>query len=154
MVGVRGSGRVDRSNLYQGEAARYFTPRGVRFFMYDKRGVGASEGSYPGSYSSSMATYAVDVLAAVDRLAANPKVDASRIGLWGMSQAGWIIPLAASMGQDAIAFTITVSGPTVSIAEENAYSDLTGLTQGRPSGATDEERRDRANRTSAPISGA
>lgn len=139
IVGVHGSGRVDRSDLYQGEAARYFTPRGVAFFMFDKRGVGKSGGTYPGSYSSSMVTYAVDVLAAVEHLAARADIDASRIGLWGISQAGWIIPIAASMAQERIAFTIIVSGPTVSIAEENLYSDLTGDSYGRSSGLSREE---------------
>ena len=139
MIGVHGSGHVDRSDLYQNEVARYFVQRGVAFFMYDKRGVGKSTGTYPGSYSSSMVIYATDVLAAVDRLATRSDIDASNIGLWGASQAGWIIPIAASMDQDRIAFTIIVSGPTVSILEENLYSDLTGLTQGRPSGASAEE---------------
>ena len=138
MVGVHGSGRIDRSDLYQGEAARYFAPRGVAFFMYDKRGVGASSGVYPGSYSSSMVLYAFDALAAVDHLVTRDDIDAERVGLWGMSQAGWIIPLAASLDQEKIAFMITISGPTVSIAEENAYSDLTGQTEGRPTGATAE----------------
>lgn len=139
MVGVHGSGRVDRSDLYQNEAARFFAPRGVAFFLFDKRGVGASTGTYPGSYSSSMIIYANDVLAAVDQLLTRSDIDASRIGLWGVSQAGWIIPIAASMDQERIAFTITVSGPTVSILEENLYSDLTGLTNGRPSGASAKE---------------
>ena len=132
MVGAHGSGHVDRRDLYQNEVARYFAPRGLGFFMFDKRGVGASKGKYRGSYSSSMVTYAVDVLAAVEHVATHPKVDADRIGLWGMSQAGWVIPIAASMEKEKIAFTIIVSGPTVSILEENLYSDLTGQTQGRP----------------------
>ena len=139
MVGVHGSGRIDRSDLYQGEAARYFAPRGVAFLIFDKRGVGASMGTYPGSYSSSMVIYAMDALAAVDRLVQDPRIDDGKVGLWGVSQAGWIIPLAASLDQDAISFTITVSGPTVSIQEENAYSDLTGQTQRSPTNATAEE---------------
>lgn len=138
MVGVHGSGPVDRSDLYQGEAARYFAPRGVAFFMYDKRGIGESSGTYPGSYSSSMVIYAMDALAAVDRVDEHDDIDGTRIGLWGVSQAGWIIPLAASLDQDKIAFTIIISGPTVSIREENLYSDLTGLTRGRPTGASAE----------------
>jgi len=138
MIGVHGSGYVDRSDLYQGEAARYFASRGVAFFMYDKRGVGESSGTYPGSYSSSMVIYATDALAAADLMASRDDIDDSQIGLWGVSQAGWIIPLAASMDQERIAFTVIVSGPTVSILEENAYSDLTGQTQGRPTGASHE----------------
>ena len=139
LVGVHGSGRIDRSDLYQGEAAEFFVPRGMAFFVFDKRGVGASSGTYPGSFSSSMVIYAMDVLAAVDRLAEHPRIDPERVGLWGVSQAGWIIPLAASLDQDAISFTITVSGPTVSIQEENAYSDLTGQTRQSPTSATARE---------------
>ena len=139
MIGVHGSGRIDRSDLYQNEAAKFFAPRGVAFFIYDKRGVGKSSGKYPGSYSSSMVIYATDALAAADQLAARSDIDASQIGLWGVSQAGWIIPIAASMDQSRISYTIIVSGPTVSILEENLYSDLTGLTQGRPTGASEEE---------------
>ena len=45
-IGVHGSGHVDRSDLYQNEAARFFAPRGVAFFMYDKRGIGESDGEY------------------------------------------------------------------------------------------------------------
>lgn len=139
LVGAHGSGHVDRSDLYQRETAEFMAPRGVGFFMFDKRGVGASQGTYPGSYSSSMVVYAVDVLAAVDHVSSFVEVDASKIGLWGMSQAGWVIPIAAAMGKDKVAFTIIVSGPTVSIAEENAYSDLTGQTGGSPSRLDDQE---------------
>lgn len=134
MVGVHGSGRVDRSDLYQNEAADYFAQRGVGFFIYDKRGVGASGGEYPGSYSSSMVTYAIDALAAAEKVAGLDRVDGDQIGLWGVSQAGWIIPLAASLDQERISYTIIISGPTVSIAEENAYSELTGQTQRSPTG--------------------
>lgn len=142
LVGAHGSGRIDRSDLYQNEVADYLVPRGVAFFMFDKRGSGESGGTYPGSYSSSMVTYAVDVIAAVDAVAARDDIDASKVGLWGMSQAGWVIPIAASMEKDRIAFTIIVSGPTVSILEENLYSDLTGSTQGRPTGKSRAEIRE------------
>ena len=86
-----------------------------------------------------MVTYAWDALAAADAAAGHPRVDAARLGLWGVSQAGWIIPLAASLDQERIRFTVILSGPTVSIMEENAYSDLTGLTSGTPSGLTSQE---------------
>ncbi len=139
IVGAHGSGRIDRTDTYLNEAADYFVPRGIAFFIFDKRGVGASGGSYPGSYSSSMVTYAIDVLAAVDAVAARNDIDANSVGLWGVSQAGWIIPVAAATEKEKIAFTIIVSGPTVSIAEENLYSDLTGQTANRPSRLTDTE---------------
>ncbi len=134
LVGGHGSGHVDRSDTYQREIVERFTPQGIAFFMFDKRGVGASGGEYAGSYSSSMVIYAVDLLAALDAVVQQPDVDARRAGFWGMSQAGWTIPIAASMAQDRVAFSIIVSGPTVSIWEEVVYSELTGETARRPSG--------------------
>ena len=139
IVGAHGSGRIDRSDLYLTEAAEYFAPRGVAFLAFDKRGSGESTGRYRGSYGSAMVTYAFDVLAAADYAASRADIDSDEIGLWGVSQAGWVIPIAASLDQDLISFTIIVSGPTVSIVEENAYDDLTGNAQGRPTGASPEE---------------
>jgi len=49
----------------------------------------------------------------------------SDIGLWGVSQVGWILPIAANL-IDEISYTILISGPTVTVGEENYYSDLTG----------------------------
>jgi dienelactone hydrolase len=49
-------------------------------------------------------------------------IDAARIGLFGPSQAGWIIPLAAREVRPA--FMILIVGPTVSVGEEIFYSRL------------------------------
>lgn len=134
IVAGHGSGIVTRSDLYGSEIARHFAPRGVAVLQFDKRGTGESEGVYPGSWSSSMVIYAVDILAGVEHLRARADIDASQVGLYGMSQAGWVLPITAAMSRGGVAFMIVVSGPTVSIAEENLYSDLTGATAGRPSG--------------------
>ena len=143
IVTGHGSGHVTRSDLYGSEIASHFAPRGVAVFQFDKRGVGESGGEYPDSYSSSMVIYAVDVLAAVETLRARPDIDADQVGLFGMSQAGWVLPIAAAMSRGSVAFMIVVSGPTVSIAEENYYSDLTGQTAGRPTGMPRDEIRRR-----------
>jgi hypothetical protein len=60
------------------------------------------------------------------------------VGLLGFSQAGWIIPLAASQSTD-VAFTAILSGPTVSVGEEIYYSRLTGDDEGSPSDLSDKE---------------
>jgi pimeloyl-ACP methyl ester carboxylesterase len=60
--------------------------------------------------------------AGVKFLAAHPDVDRTRIGLAGGSQAGWIIPLAASTAQPTPAFMIMLSGPTVPVGEEIYFS--------------------------------
>lgn len=52
------------------------------------------------------------------------QIDPNRIGLLGISQAGWINPLAASLS-DEIAFYINISGPAVSVGEEGRFSSFT-----------------------------
>jgi hypothetical protein len=60
--------------------------------------------------------------AGVRFLRTHDAIDPSRIGLVGGSQAGWIIPVAASRVKPA--FMILLVGPTVSVGEEIFYSDI------------------------------
>ena len=46
------------------------------------------------------------------------------IGLIGFSQAGWVIPLAASQS-NAISHMVILSGPVASTSHENLFSDYT-----------------------------
>jgi dienelactone hydrolase len=90
-----------------------------------------------------MIVYAMDALAAIDALRRRTDIDTARVGLWGISQAGWIIPIAAAVSPATVKFTIIVSGPTVSIGEENFYSELTGDDRGAPTNTPREEIRRR-----------
>lgn len=145
IVSAHGSGQVHRGGTYQQEIARHYPSRGVAVFLFDKRGVRESGGRFPGGNSGSLMSNAADLLNAVAYVRSRPDIDTAQVGLWGVSQAGWVIPMAASAAssQGTVAFTIIVSGPTVSIAEEIAYSDLTGQTANRPSGLSREEIRRR-----------
>jgi pimeloyl-ACP methyl ester carboxylesterase len=58
-----------------------------------------------------------DALAAIKYLRSRKDIDASRIGVWGLSQGGWLGPLTASRSVD-VAFVIAVSGPGVSPGEQ------------------------------------
>ncbi len=53
-------------------------------------------------------------------LAEHPRIDPGRIGLWGISQAGWVMPLALELGDD-VAFMIVVSGGAEDGIEQGAY---------------------------------
>jgi hypothetical protein len=109
---------------------------------YDKRGVGSSTGEYasigPANSVRMFDLLAADALAGVAALRARRDVDASRIGLVGFSQGGWIAPLAASRSPH-VAFVVTISGPAVSVGEEIAYSRLAGEDPGSERGLSDEE---------------
>jgi pimeloyl-ACP methyl ester carboxylesterase len=58
-----------------------------------------------------------DELGAIKYLKSRKEIDAKRIGVWGLSQGGWLGPLAASRSAD-VAFVIAVSGPGVSPGEQ------------------------------------
>ena len=119
-----GSGEITKD--MQGRAASQFVSRGYVVLRYDKRGVGQSTGTYSGvgvrNGDRMFADLSSDMVAGVEFLRRQPDVDGRRIGLFGASQAGWIIPLAAK--QTRVAFMILISGPAVSIGEENYYSDF------------------------------
>jgi dienelactone hydrolase len=133
---VHGSGRTDRAYLPDLQAL--LLHHGIAVLAYDKRGVGQSGGSFPGDFSDT----AIDVLArdaeaAVRFLASRPEIDSDRIGLAGHSQAGWVIPLAASR-DPAIRFTVIFAGPAVTADENDNYQNLTGQGETAPTLSEDE----------------
>ena len=67
-----------------------------------------------------------------------PESTRSRIGLFGASQSGWIVALAASQSKD-VAFIISQSGPGVSPEEQELYRSEAWL---RADGFSEEEIRD------------
>jgi dipeptidyl aminopeptidase/acylaminoacyl peptidase len=138
---VHGSGRVTGSELLD-RAGRRLTAMGFVVLAYDKRGVGGSTGEYmsigPANSDRMFDLLAADALAGIAALKARPDVDPARVGLVGFSQAGWIMPLAASRSRD-VAFVVIISGPAVSVGEEIAYSNLAGEDPGSEQGIADAE---------------
>ena len=128
VVLVHGSGPLTREHL-TGDV-RSLVQHGFAVLAYDKRGAGASSGEYlrQSGYSADtlLRRLATDAAAAFDQLAADPDVDSSRLGFFGASQAGWIIPLASELTRRPPRFNIILSGPAVSTGVEQYYSDLTG----------------------------
>ena len=120
-----GSGRLTRDHLRF--LANGWRSRGFAVLRFDKRGVGQSTGNYSGMNAANsqelVETLAGDIAAAVRLLRARPEIDRTRVGLAGMSQAGWILPVAArSLGD--VPFMVILSGPVCTIGEEMFYSDL------------------------------
>lgn len=111
IVLVHASGPQNRESILP--FARVLVRRGVAVLGYDKRGVGGSSGDWT---IASFDDLAGDAVAAVDYLKTRTDIDASRIGLLGVSQAGWILPLAAVRSKD-LAFVVSVSGAGVPAAE-------------------------------------
>lgn len=94
--------------------ARWFAGQGFAALAYDKRGVGESDGDFRAVPFMELCD---DGLAGIDYLKSRSEIDAKRIGVWGLSQGGWLGPLAASRSRE-VAFVIAVSGPGVSPGEQ------------------------------------
>ena len=99
MVLVSGAGPNKRDKL--AVEAEAFTRAGIATLAYDKRTVG---------YSLTERNYsqlADDATAAAAVLRAQPGVDPDRVGYWGLSEGGWVTPLATSRDPRA-AFLVTI----------------------------------------------
>ena len=119
---VHGSGPQDRESILP--FARFLVRRGIAILGYDKRGVGKSGGDWN---RASMEDLAGDAVAAFRYLSARGDIDGTQIGLLGVSQAGWIMPLAAVQAPK-IAFLISISGagvPTEETAFDHTRNELT-----------------------------
>ena len=97
--------------------ADFFALNGVAALIYDKRGSGNSTGDWRKSAFDDLAG---DALAGLELLKNRPDINHHQIGLWGASQGGWIVGLAASRSTD-IAFIISVSGPGITPEAQDAF---------------------------------
>jgi uncharacterized protein len=85
----------------------------VGTFRFDRRGEGASAGSSDAPFTQ----LARDVGNATAAVGSNPRVDAGRMALWGLSQGAWIAVLSAFHGPP-IAGLVVVSGTPVTPARQ------------------------------------
>jgi dienelactone hydrolase len=123
LVYVHGSGKQTR-NL---ALAERLANEGIATLVYDKRGVGKSGGDYEGEQNVSeknIALLADDAVAALTKLSNHPSLKGVRVGFAGISQAGWIAPLAAEKTSLA-KFLVMWSGPVSKVSEEDIYSKFT-----------------------------
>ena len=135
------SGAADTSTrLRDGVSARLHTDharkmalRGFAVLRYDPPGVGRSEGE---AGVESLDMRAEEALAALHYLQSRSDMQPDRVGLWGVSQGGWVIAMAAAAFPQDVAFIISVSGSGVSVAEQQVYSIEA---QSRAAGMPEEE---------------
>ena len=115
VVVVHGSGKSDRSNSWARAIAEAFIANGVAVLLTDKRGAGKSGGDWR---TAGFHELADDALAGLELLKDRPEIDASRIGLVGLSQGGRIVPIAASKSA-GIAFVISLVSDAVTFPEQS-----------------------------------
>ena len=112
---------------------------GLAVLTYDKRGNGASTGTYPGEFptTAALTTYADDAAAALAFLARWPGVDPRRVGFHGGSQGGWTVPLAMQRHPQA-AFALLVSAPATTVDQTDLWASYSGGGSTMPSETIDQ----------------
>ena len=111
IVMIHGSGAVTRDALRP--FADHFARNGVAVLITDKRGTGQSTGRWARATFDDLAD---DALAGVRYLRGRPEIQASAIGVHGMSLGGWVAPLAAVKSRD-VAFVVVESAPVMTPRE-------------------------------------
>jgi dienelactone hydrolase len=106
-------GSEDNSAIRFHQLQRLIPAEGVGVFVYDKRGTGASGGSYTQDFEL-LADDAVAAMGEARRLAG---ARAGRIGYQGGSEGGWVAPLAANRAK--VDFVIVSFGLAVNVLEED-----------------------------------
>jgi pimeloyl-ACP methyl ester carboxylesterase len=114
IIFVHGYGGSDiRARNSYAHLRQRFNEIGIATAVWDKPGQGKSEGTF--DINQSVFSSAQEVLDAADYLREVNAPGSDKIGIWGVSRAGWIAPIALSQDAD-IEFWISVSGTT---AEDN-----------------------------------
>jgi uncharacterized protein len=91
VVVVHGSGPVDR---HGGPYHTFFLQHGVAVLAYDKRGFTTDPQVWR---EPALEVLSDDAAAALSFAATLPQVDDGRLGFFGSSQAGWVVPRAAAL---------------------------------------------------------
>ncbi len=123
VVFLAGSGDESYRTGWEGERRSWFWPelqawfaeRGHAVFIFDKPGIGRSEGDWR---KESFDDRANNALAAVRALHSRPEIEPGRIGLLGHSQGGWIAVSAAARGPDDVAYVISLAGPAIGVRQQ------------------------------------
>ncbi|WP_395292831.1 alpha/beta hydrolase family protein [Kitasatospora hibisci] len=144
VVFVHGDGPADatRDSAYR-PIWESLARAGYASLSWNKPGVGGAPGNW---LDQSMDDRAAEAAAAIAWARSQPGIDPGRIGLWGISQAGWVLPKVADRVPD-VRFVIAVS-PAVNWLQQGRYNLLAELAhEHAPQSRIDAElaRRERVN---------
>ena len=107
IIMVHGDGNATRNGAVSFDPLiEIFLRNCYAVFSWDKPGSGESTGKF-----NDEITQRADILVdSIEVLAEHPSIDPDGIGLWGISQAGWVIPLAIEQSDD-VAFVTFKHNP-------------------------------------------
>jgi uncharacterized protein len=112
IVALHGAGEGTKDAALYAHLHELLPPAGIGVVTFDRRGEGESTGD------SSRGRFELQV---EDALAVIRALDVKRVGLWGISQGGWIGPLAAA-ASDEVAFLVLVASTGVTPSEQMMYA--------------------------------
>jgi dipeptidyl aminopeptidase/acylaminoacyl peptidase len=123
VIFIHGSGPSYRNSVWYVSVAKHLVNNGIAVVLPDKRGCERSEGEWIGADFNHLAG---DVLSAVEYVKRQDTFSESQIGVLGMSQGGWIAPVAASQSKD-IDFVAIMSGASVTTDEQLVYEEINNM---------------------------
>ena len=112
-----GSGPQSRHGFYARIRfmADAYARRGIAVLAYDKQGVGDSKGDWQ---TQGLGALAEDVAAGLRYLQTRPDIDPNRLGLSGASQAGLVLPRAASLFPGLRFIQLRVGSPGMKVEQQ------------------------------------
>jgi len=116
---LHGSGNMTRMGFES--YAEDYAKLGFASLYYDKRGAGQSIPYEDNLNSAYLDVLTDDALAAITYLKTRKDVDTSRIGIWGISQAGWVVTRLATKFPD-LGFVVMISGGDAPPYESELFS--------------------------------
>jgi len=128
-----GSGNISADFRMHVAQTKELLELGFAVMRYDKRGTGESDGEVVGlSLANSPETIpllAADMDAVLQQLLQTPEIDTDRVGLYGVSQATWYMPLVAESAAE-IGFMIVLTGGVMPVGLNIRY-EILSLHEGR-----------------------
>jgi len=118
LVLLHGSDRSLKEDPYYTTHAEKLVKSGFAVLRYDGPGWGGQTAQNSGFETLESRTE--EAVAIVKYLQTRPDIQADKVGLWGISQGGWICQMAAT-ASDKVAFIIPTSGPGVTPAEQEVF---------------------------------
>lgn len=124
-VVIHGSGPSRRNSGWYLSVAKHFQDNGIAVLLPDKRGCEKSGGEWLGAEFEKLAT---DATSAIEFVKNQTDFYYSYIGLIGMSQGGWIAPVAATKTED-VSFIAKMIAPITSnqIKKREHFIPFVGL---------------------------
>jgi pimeloyl-ACP methyl ester carboxylesterase len=121
LIALHGAGSGTRDYQLYEHLHEVLPPAGIGVVTFDRRGEGHSTGDL------SRGRFEIQ---AQDALAVREAIDVPRVGLWGLSQGGWIAPLAASQSS-RVSFVVGIASTGVTPSEQMMYAVAQQLERAR-----------------------